>query len=208
MDTNTKTATAQKNSERVGEEIPRLLTKKFLCCYFGLFSGSRPVYSTLYSKVLTNDVLEKAGMTQEQIRKRGFRFFDAQQSERLRAILFPVALLFAIAGFAQRPVVDSTLFHLQVDIPETDTIFRRDTLYGMAMVRDTLLAVTETSGGDKYLHAVEAPTIIDLYSVTDWIEIVDPKFGYRHAVIRAIRYFKTTDCTPVPYRRVLYFKTN
>lgn len=190
-----RTATQHKPSDRVGEDIPALISKKWLCCHFGLMSGGRPMYQTMYTKVLTQEVIEAAGMKVEDVRRRGMHVFNAIQSAAIRRVLFPVVFLFmALGAFGQTT---------------RDTIFRVDTIYGIGMIRDTILCLKPYSGPSDYnytLAPVVTASILDLYSVTRWIEITDSKFGQKTPVVQSVGYFKTTNCEPVKYDKIFYFK--
>jgi len=68
--------------------LPRLITKKSLCVYFGLVNArGRMNYHRLYLRVLTPEVIDALGMSAEQMRHPGMKEFDAVQSATLREIL-------------------------------------------------------------------------------------------------------------------------
>jgi len=72
-------------SKRVGEEIPAIITKKWL---YGHFEISNTNCGRLYRLVLTSEVLEAIGLTETIVRRRGFKYFTAVQSKQLAQILF------------------------------------------------------------------------------------------------------------------------
>jgi len=66
------------------DQVPPLISKKWLCVHFGLTCpGGKPNTTSLYSKVLTPDVLEAVGLTETQVRCRQVRTFDRTTSRRL-----------------------------------------------------------------------------------------------------------------------------
>lgn len=71
------------------EGWPPLLTKKFLACYFGCWSESRQTILTkrFRSKVLTPEVLQRAGISLEYAYSRSCKEFDAVESIKLTQIL-------------------------------------------------------------------------------------------------------------------------
>lgn len=73
------------SSERVGEEIPPIITKKWL---YGRFNISPTNKSQLYTLVLTDNVLQAIDLTVSQVRTCAFRSFNAVQSRKLAEILF------------------------------------------------------------------------------------------------------------------------
>ena len=75
-----------KHSQRVGEEIPPIITKKWL---YGHFQISPTNKAQLYRLVLTSEVLEFIGLELHAVRTKSFRSFDAIQSRNLAKILFP-----------------------------------------------------------------------------------------------------------------------
>ena len=71
-------------AQSVTYQIPPLLSKKWLCIHFGLTCpGGKPNTIGLYSKVLTPDVLQLAGLTQQEVRRREVRTFDRTTSRLL-----------------------------------------------------------------------------------------------------------------------------
>ncbi len=70
-------------------EVPRLLTKKWLCIYFNLYNphSNRTYVNQLYQKVLTPEVLEKVGTTQSEIRHVSHRTFNREQTVKLISVL-------------------------------------------------------------------------------------------------------------------------
>ena len=70
---------------RVGEEVPRIITKKWLRIHYSI--GKTNV-DRLYRAVLTDDVLQQLGLTRADVRQTGFTYFTAAQSQALAKILF------------------------------------------------------------------------------------------------------------------------
>lgn len=69
-------------------EVPRLITKKWLYNYYDLSRpGGRCRCDQLYKKVLTPSVLSQIGRTEEDVRQRSVKYFDAVTSRHLCRIL-------------------------------------------------------------------------------------------------------------------------
>lgn len=68
-----------------GRVAPPLITKKWLCAYFGLRSNNT---SGIYRKILTDDVLQQLGLSISEVRNKKFKMFTAVQSRHLSEILF------------------------------------------------------------------------------------------------------------------------
>lgn len=68
---------------------PPLITKKWLCVRLDLvqFPGGRPKYKALYSKVLTPEVLSALRVTENEVRRVGFKTFSREQTVALIRIL-------------------------------------------------------------------------------------------------------------------------
>lgn len=78
------TQRAPRGTQSPTDQVPPLLTKKWLCIHFGLTSqAGKPNTHGLYSKVLTADVLHAAGLTERDVRRRDVRTFDRTTSRRL-----------------------------------------------------------------------------------------------------------------------------
>lgn len=77
--------TRMKAAERVGEDAPNLISKKWLCDHYNI-SHHNP--NGLYRNVLTPDVLEQLGLSTETVRTRSFKMFSATDSRKLKQILF------------------------------------------------------------------------------------------------------------------------
>ena len=68
----------------VTDQVPPLISKKWLCVHFGLTCpGGKANTSGLYSKVLTPDVLESIGLTEKEVRRQEVRTFDRTTSRLL-----------------------------------------------------------------------------------------------------------------------------
>jgi hypothetical protein len=67
--------------------VPTLITKKWLCIWFGFFRNGRCNYTSLYCKVLTPSVIEKLGMEQAEVRRKGLKGFDRERTILLIQIL-------------------------------------------------------------------------------------------------------------------------
>ena len=69
-------------------EVPRLITKKWLYNYYDLSRpGGRCRCDQLYKKVLTPAVLSQIGRTEQDVRRKDVKYFDAVTSRRLCEIL-------------------------------------------------------------------------------------------------------------------------
>lgn len=67
--------------------VPQLITKKWLCVRFGFYRNGRCNYTSLYCKVLTPSVIEKLGMEQAEVRRKGLKGFDRERTILLIQIL-------------------------------------------------------------------------------------------------------------------------
>jgi len=69
-------------------EVPKLITKKWLYNYYDLERpGGRCRCDQLYKKVLTPEVLSQIGRTEQDVRRKDVKYFDAVTSRRLCEIL-------------------------------------------------------------------------------------------------------------------------
>ncbi len=69
-------------------EVPPIISKKWLLVRYGYQQPSgRMNYKVLYSRILTSRVLDALGLTEEEVRCRGFKDFDAERSALLKNIL-------------------------------------------------------------------------------------------------------------------------
>lgn len=70
------------------EDIPPLITKKWLCIRFGLMRpGGTIYYRGLYEKVLTASVIAAMNSTEDEIRSARLRVFNREQTLKLIEIL-------------------------------------------------------------------------------------------------------------------------
>lgn len=70
------------------EEVPMLISKKWLCIRFGLMRPDGTIYYRgLYEKVLTASVIAGMNCTEQEIRNARIRVFDRQQTLRLIELL-------------------------------------------------------------------------------------------------------------------------
>lgn len=68
--------------------VPPLITKKWLCCHFGLITPKGQLqYRALYRKVLTADVVKACGLKMDEVRRQDLKTFDAVTSANLKRIL-------------------------------------------------------------------------------------------------------------------------
>lgn len=79
---------AYKSTGQPRTEVPPLITKKWLCCHFGLITPrGRLLYRALYRKVLTEEVVLAVGLSIAQVRRQDLRTFDAVTSAKLKSVL-------------------------------------------------------------------------------------------------------------------------
>lgn len=70
------------------EEVPMLISKKWLCIRFGLMRpGGTIYYRGLYEKVLTASVIAGMNCTEQEIRNARLRVFDREQTLKLIELL-------------------------------------------------------------------------------------------------------------------------
>lgn len=195
-----------KASGGVGEGIPALISKKWLCSRFGLFSGSTPAYQQLYKKVLTPEVLEAAGLEIENVRKISVRTFDAVTSDKIkRALSLSAFLLVSVFGFAQTANVPAS--------PGAGTFAVKDSIIGVALVMETHTYYTEASCDQAFcavLHQKVKKTekitvVVDAYQVTEGIVVVDG-FGAQKPKVTNVRYHRLDDCSRIPQNEIFLFK--
>ncbi|MEZ4925560.1 MAG: hypothetical protein R3A50_04740 [Saprospiraceae bacterium] len=188
-------------------EIPALLSKKWLCCYFNLWNGSRPNYKQLYKKVLTPEVLERVVLTQNQVKE--MKTFDALTSARLKQVLsiscfllLPFFNLFGQGNGSDVRIIEyqpSSSDYIKMDYKPV-----RDSILGTALVIDTVYQITITEKGREVLPVGRTATVKDLYSVTEGMIIVDP-MGIQVPRVTNV-FFQDMECRPVDSKRVLVFK--
>lgn len=172
-------------SERVGEGIPPLLTKKFLAVHFGCWSGGK-VRRRFWSKVLTDDVLDEAEIDRGWAMSWHCKTFSAVQSARLKRILFPVAIVLLPAlGLAQAAVPTE--------------MFVRDTFQGRAVVTDSIW-VMRTLG---QVERVQAPVVLDAVMVKEYAFTTNPD-GSPNPRAYTQRFFDFTG-QRIPESRLLLF---
>lgn len=73
--------------KRVGEDWPKLLTKKWLAVHFGCWTGQAICRRRFRAHVLTPEVLELAGIPQEVAYSIKTKTFDVLQSAALQKVL-------------------------------------------------------------------------------------------------------------------------
>lgn len=70
------------------EQVPPLISKKWLCIRFGLMCPSGAIYYRgLYEKVLTASVIAGMNCTEQEIRNARLRVFDREQTLKLIELL-------------------------------------------------------------------------------------------------------------------------
>lgn len=75
-------------TNQADDPAPALIDKKWLCHRLDLVHPSgRPKYLALYRYVLTPHVLQMLGLTEKEVRQRGFRIFSREQTVELVKIL-------------------------------------------------------------------------------------------------------------------------
>jgi hypothetical protein len=74
-------------SERVGEDWPKLLTKKWLAVYFGCWTGQAICRRRFRAHVLTPEVLKRAGIPETVAYSINTKTFDVLQSAALTKVL-------------------------------------------------------------------------------------------------------------------------
>lgn len=79
----------EKLPTRVGEDWPKLLTKKWLAVHFGCFNGREICRRRFRRHVLTAEVLAAAGISEAVAFSRSTKTFDVIQSQALTRILNP-----------------------------------------------------------------------------------------------------------------------
>lgn len=190
----------QQKDSRAGERP--LITKKWLCTFFGLVSPSGYCnYQRLYTSVLTKDVLDQCGLTEEEVRTKKLKTFNAQVSERLRQAL---QLCVSIVLFSISTIQAQTTY---IGTPYRDSISG----LGLIEVVDTVdFKVIEHRNGDFVTLSLvpqygRIVNIYDIYQVTEGIIVVNPD-GLEVPRVTSVRFYFTDTCLPIDSRRVLVFK--
>lgn len=81
----------------------------------------------------------------------------------------------------------------------------KDTVYGMALVIDTVPVIME-NGGTVCITKAAAAVLVPSFSVESRLFIVDGGEGKEHPAGHCTEYFRLTDCERIPTKRVLLFK--
>jgi len=150
--------TTQKPPNGVGEEWPRLLTKKWLAIHFGCHNGSEILRHRFRSQVLTAEVIQRAGISEERAYSRNTRTFTAIESRMLTQILRGfclIALLFV-----------STISTAQTDTAPTVKYsadkYVYDTIPGVAMITDSIIRMVQDGNGFRY-EKVMSTIVVDAF---------------------------------------------
>lgn len=82
------TGWATKVTHSAPNEVPPLISKKWLCAHFECqYPNGRFNYSRMYRLVLTDEVIRRVGLEVTEVRRSQFREFDAVVSHRLKIVL-------------------------------------------------------------------------------------------------------------------------
>lgn len=185
---------------RVGEAWPPILEKKWLAIHFGCWNG-REISRRFRTKVLTPEVLQKAGISQEFAYSRNCKSFDVIQSIMLTKILRG----FCLIAF----LLTSTITIAQTAAPAVkysrDT-FLLDTLPGQAMITDSIVRmVTAGPTGEYRFEQVLSTVVVDAICVKKYRFLVRASDGGTDPFDMAQSFFLLTGGLIDP-NRILIFK--
>lgn len=206
----------EKAAERVGEEWPPLLSKKWLAVHFGCLKNDGTINRQKFrTHVLNSEVLKMAGISIEKAYSVSTKTFNAIDSMSLTKILrgFCFAILMAVTvplpaqnGTVATPVstISSRPFNGPVQV--TEKTFR-DTLMGQAVVADSTVRMVDVGGAYQY-QKVLSTIVVDSYMVREYMYRVRSDDGSSEGPIEAGNKFYLLTGAQIDPKRIMVFKTN
>lgn len=146
--------------ERVGEEWPRLLSKKWIAIHFGCYNGQNVLWRRFRSHVLTPEVLQNAGIDQDFAYSRHCKTFNAIQSMKLTQILRG----FCFLAFLLTTTFSTAQTGTSTTVEYSGDKFVNDTIPGMAMITDSIIRMVQVGTGFRY-EKVLTGIVVDAYMV-------------------------------------------
>lgn len=174
--------TTEKVGERVGEEWPPILTKKWLANFYGFVSPKGAIaYRQFRKHVLTKELLERAGISPEIAYSPKTRMFSAIESMNIKKILAPAFVaFFATASMAQQT---KTTFSPTQNISIGKGSFARDTfafdtIPGVVIYQDSMIRMVagESQGSYRYQN-VSSTLVLDAWLIRKYRYLVKAENG-------------------------------
>ena len=196
--------------ERVGETMPLLLSKKWLAIHFECWTNNRINNKRFRRYVLTPEVLQQAGIPQEEAYSQSLKTFNAVQSMKLIQILFRPLVFLLLAAYtlgAQTPIEPIHQFKTDTFQNGADgNYFLRDTIPGMAVVTDSMVRMVYTGQSGLYRYqSVLSTIVVDALMVQEYRLVVRGDTGISDPVDLSRRFFFLTGGKLDP-KRILLFK--
>lgn len=155
--------TTKNQPERVGEDWPPLLTKKWLAIHFGCFNGREILRRRFRAQVLTPEVLQRAGISEEHAYSRSTRTFTATQSLMLTKILRG----FCLAAFLLNTSISIAQTSETPTVKYSGDKFVLDTIHGQAMLTDSIIQMKQVGSAFQY-QKVLSTIVVDAYLVKQY----------------------------------------
>jgi len=210
--TTIETKSTENPQERVGEPWPRLLSKKYLAIHFECWTNNRINNKRFRRYVLTPEVLQEAGIPQDEAYSQSLKTFNAVQSMKLIQILFrPLVFLLLAASTlgAQTPIepISQPIHQFKTDTFQNGAdYFLRDTIPGMAVVTDSMVRMVYTGQSGLYRYqSVLSTIVVDALMVQEYRMVVRGDTGISDPVDLSRRFFFLTGGKLDP-KRILLFK--
>jgi hypothetical protein len=211
-----QTPSAEKTTnrtDRVGEDWPPLLSKKWLAARFGCLMANGQINRRRFrALVLTEEVLERAGIPVEFANSKNCKTFNAIHSMQLTTILrgFCLALLLSISctvtaqyltvADPSNPVTPPVT--PPVHVPYT-AVF--DTMPGTMVVSDSIIRMVQVRPGEYKYQAVLSTIVFDGFMVKEFQAPTSGTLG--NPKLMGHRFYHK-EWGLVDPKRVLLFKTN
>ena len=200
----------EKSAERVGEDWPPLLSKKWLAVHFGCLKSDGTINRQKFrTHVLSAQVLELAGISIEKAYSVSTKTFNAIESMSLTKILrgfcFAILLSFTVPLSAQLAEQDLTLA-IPDPIPFIEKSLR-DTLMGQAVVADSTVRMVDVGGAYQY-QKVMSTIVVDSYMVREYFYRVRSDNGAAEGPIEAGNKFYLITGAQIDPKKIMVFKTN
>lgn len=200
---------SQKAAERVGEDWPPLLSKKWLAIHFGCWNGTTIARKRFRSQVLTPEVLEKAGIPQERAYSVSTKTFNVIDSMKLTLVLRGFCLIAALF-VANTANAQNNLQLLTAQSDPAKPIYLRDTILrdtfpGLAMVTDSTVRMVSTKIPGTYRYeAVLGTVCVEAIMIKDYRYLVRAEDGGLDPFDLGQRFFFLTGGQIDPKRIVIF----
>jgi len=209
--TTIETKSTENPKERVGEPWPRLLSKKYLAIHFECWTNNRINNKRFRRYVLTPEVLQEAGIPQDEAYSQSLKTFNAVQSMKLIQILFRPLVFLLLAAYtlgAQTPIepISKPIHQFKTDTFQNgNDYFLRDTIPGLAVVTDSMVRMVYTGQSGLYKYqSVMSTIVVDALMVQEYRVLVSGPTGEGDPINVSRRFFFLTGGTIDPKRIVLF----